>query len=104
MAAGRKTGGRTVGTPNRRTKEAQALLERVGCDPLDRMARLAQDPKTPIELQVKLLIELAGYSYPKIRAADIEPPAEMKVVEFNELPPDEQASMRRSLAGVGIWV
>ena len=104
MAAGRKTGGRQAGTPNRRTRQAQELLARLGCDPLEGMAKLAQDPKTPIELQAKLLIELAGYSYPKIRAVDVEPPPEHRTIEFHELPDDEQASLRRTLEAVGMRV
>ena len=38
MALGFKTGGRTKGTPNRRTAEVSEKLEALGCDPIEGMA------------------------------------------------------------------
>lgn len=41
MAIGKKTGGRTKGTKNKRTPEAIALLESLGVDGLEGMAKIA---------------------------------------------------------------
>lgn len=72
MAKGRKTGGRTKGTPNRRTAEAAALLNSLGCDPLEGMARIALDTGNPVALRGRMYAELAQYVYSKRRAEDVD--------------------------------
>lgn len=37
-----KTGGRQKGTPNKRTQEIQEKLEKLGCDPIEGLARIAK--------------------------------------------------------------
>jgi len=37
----KKIGGRTKGTPNKLTKEAIEILERLGCNPIEGMAKIA---------------------------------------------------------------
>ncbi|MEI7658898.1 MAG: hypothetical protein WCK33_12625 [Phycisphaerae bacterium] len=61
MALGFKTGGRTKGTPNKRTVEVMEKLEALGCDPIEGMARLAMDTSNPPELRGRMLSELAQY-------------------------------------------
>jgi hypothetical protein len=51
IALGRKTGGRTAGTPNKRTLDVIERLDELGCDPIEGMAKIALDPQTPIELR-----------------------------------------------------
>ena len=68
---GNKTGGRQKGTPNKRTAD---LLERLGnYNPLDALLAISQDENTPIEIQVKINLDLMNYVYPK-----------RKSVEFND--------------------
>ena len=72
MAIGRKTGGRVRGTPNRRTQDIQSLLARMGCDPIEGMARIAMDPQNPVEVRARMYAELAGYVAPKRKAIQID--------------------------------
>ncbi|MGN0005489.1 MAG: hypothetical protein ACI37Z_05915 [Candidatus Gastranaerophilaceae bacterium] len=68
---GNKTGGRQKGTPNKRTTD---LLERLGnYNPLDALLAISQDENTPLEIQVKINLDLMNYVYPK-----------RKSVEFND--------------------
>ena len=67
-----KTGGRTSGTPNKRTLEAIEKLEELGCDPIEGMARIAMDESNSIELRAKMLSDLAPYVYPKRRTVDLD--------------------------------
>jgi len=70
MAAGRKTGGRLAGTPNRTTRDVQELLESLGCDPIEGMARIAMNPKVRLEVRARMFAELAQYVYPKRKAVE----------------------------------
>jgi hypothetical protein len=71
MARGRKTGGRTAGTLNKRTVEVAEKLRRLGCDPLEGMARLAADSSNSPELRGRMYAELAQYVYPKRKAVEL---------------------------------
>ena len=64
MAKGHKTGGRVAGTPNRKTQEISALLESLGCNPIEGMARIATNEKHSPELRGRMYAELAQYVYP----------------------------------------
>jgi hypothetical protein len=70
MALGRKTGGRVAGTPNRKTKDVQELLDSLDCDPIEGMARIAMNPKTRLEVRGRMFAELAQYVYPKRKAVE----------------------------------
>lgn len=71
MALGKKTGGRQRGTPNRRTQDVRLILERLGCDPIEGMARIAMDPQNPVEVRARMFAELAGYVAPKRKALEM---------------------------------
>jgi hypothetical protein len=71
MAKGKKTGGRTAGTPNRRTTDVIERLNRLGCDPIEGMARIAMDASNAPELRGRMFAELAQYVAPKRRALDV---------------------------------
>jgi hypothetical protein len=77
-----KTGGRKKGTPNRRTLEVVDLLNNLGCDPIEGMARLALDPTNSPELRGRLFSELAQYVAPKRKSIDVSWKESDKVV-FN---------------------
>ena len=70
MAQGKKTGGRTRGTPNRRTQEIIEKLEALGCDPVEGMAKLAADENNSAELRGRMYAELAQYVAPKRKAVE----------------------------------
>ena len=70
MALGRKTGGRVKGTPNKTTVAVTERLEAIGCDPIEGMARIAMDIKTPIDLRARMYSELAQYVAPKRKAIE----------------------------------
>ena len=63
-----KTGGRERGTPNQRTLDLVEKLEKLGCDPIEGLARIAMDAATALELKVRCFTELAQYVYPKRKA------------------------------------
>lgn len=72
MAAGRKTGGRIKGTPNKKTGTVVEHLFNLGCDPIEGMAIIAMDEANPPELRGRMYAELAQYLYPKRRATEIK--------------------------------
>ncbi len=70
MPKGVRLGGRQKGTPNRKTTEIGALLDSMGCNPIEGMAKIANNPKTTPELRGKMYGELAQYVYPKRKAVE----------------------------------
>lgn len=66
-----KTGGRQLGTPNRKTHELAEKLQALGCDPIEGLARLAMEEKTAPELRVRCYAELAQYVHPKRKAVEL---------------------------------
>ena len=71
MAAGYKTGGRTKGTPNKATATVIETLARLGCDPIEGMARLAMDERNTAELRGRMFAELANYVASKRKAVEM---------------------------------
>jgi hypothetical protein len=91
---GHKTGGRTAGTPNRKTQEISALLESLGCNPIEGMARIATNEAHSPELRGRMYAELAQYVYPKRKAVELAtdlviPQQPKLVVEFARARPCE---------------
>jgi len=72
MPHGRKTGGRTAGTPNKRSALAAQRLRRLGVDPLTILATLAKDEAVDVGVRCRAASELAGYVYPKLKAIAVE--------------------------------
>jgi hypothetical protein len=87
MALGRKTGGRLFGTPNRRTIDIQTLLIKLGCDPIEGMARIAMDCHNPVELRARMFAELAHYIAPKRKAIQIDGSDASPVIFNIAIPP-----------------
>ena len=67
-----KTGGRTRGTPNKKTQAVDRKLAKLGCDPIEGLAKIALDTETEASLRVRCFTELAQYVYPKRKAVDLE--------------------------------
>lgn len=65
-----KTGGRKKGIPNKATLVVAEKLAALGFDPIENLARIAIETSTPIELQVRINIELASYVHPKPKPVD----------------------------------
>jgi len=72
MAAGRKTGGRVKGTPNKATKEIAELLAALDCEPVAGMVAIAMDEGNSVELRGRMFAELANYVHAKKRATEIK--------------------------------
>ena len=66
-----KTGDRVSGTPNKKTHDWPRKLENLGCDPIEGLARIAEDPATRPELKIRCYAELAQYVHPKRKAMDL---------------------------------
>lgn len=64
MATGKKTGGRTPGTPNKTTKEIRTVLKGVINDELENIEELLHEmqPKERLEVVIKLI----PYVLPKV--------------------------------------
>jgi hypothetical protein len=71
MATGFKTGGRVKGTPNKKTTDVQQLLENLNCNPIEGMARIAENIEIDIGIRLNAYKELAQYMFPKRRAVDL---------------------------------
>ena len=92
MAKRHKTGGRVAGTPNRKTQEISALLESLGCNPIEGMARIATNEKHSPELRGRIFAELAQYVAVKRKAVElaadpVTPQESKQVVEFERARP-----------------
>lgn len=100
MAAGRKTGGRKKGTPNKRNQEIQAKLDALGCDPIEGMARIAMDENNDVSLRGKMFAELAQYVLPKRKAVEVSGEVEHSYVMRAPVPVenvDEWAKQHKTL-------
>ena len=70
MAIGRKTGGRKAGTPNKKTLN---LIEALGSyNPLTALIKIANNSETPLDIQIKINLDLLPYIYPKRKNIDID--------------------------------
>ena len=65
-----KTGGRSAGTPNKRTQDLMERLDALGVDPLAGLAAIANDATAPLELRARVQLEFMSYLYPKRKALD----------------------------------
>lgn len=70
MAIGQKTGGRVAGTPNKATADLRERLSTLGCDPIEGLARIAGNSRTPVAVRARCFAELAQYVYPKRKALE----------------------------------
>ena len=90
MKTRKKTGGRKAGTPNKKTQIVEEILNAIGCNPIENLARIANgEPmrslvalnkdsgdyvvdEVPPTLEQRLTAnkELAQYIYPKRKAID----------------------------------
>jgi hypothetical protein len=81
MAQARKTGGRTSGTPNRKTQAIIDHLEALGCDPIEGMARIAMDETIEIGIRAQMYEELAQYGASKRKAIEVRSEAGQSFID-----------------------
>lgn len=72
MAAGRKTGGRRKGTPNRATEARQAQIAASGLTPLDFMLSVLRDEQQSFEARMDAAKAAAPYCHPKRAPVDAD--------------------------------
>ncbi|WP_018900409.1 hypothetical protein [Rhizobium sp. 2MFCol3.1] len=70
MAAGKKTGGRIKGTPNKASAERQKKIIQSGLTPLDFMLSILRDETKPTEDRFEAAKAAAPYVHPKLSNVD----------------------------------
>jgi hypothetical protein len=70
MAAGRKTGGRKKGTPNKATATTAAEIAASGLTPLDFMLDVLRDDKRKPEERMDAAKAAAPYVHPRLAPVD----------------------------------
>jgi len=82
-----KTGGRTKGTPNKKTQLVQQQMEDLGFDPIESMIEICNQAMTDknYALAGQMAKELAQYVYPKRKAVEhiTDEPAEWPKITIN---------------------
>lgn len=68
MAAGKKTGGRKRGVPNKSTASKAKEIEASGLTPLDYMLALLRDEQQPADIRFEAAKAAAPYVHPKLSA------------------------------------
>ena len=66
-----RRGGRTPGTPNKRTAELVERLAELECDPVEGLAKIASDPSTDSALRARVYVDLLPYLYPKRKSVEL---------------------------------
>lgn len=70
MAAGKKTGGRRKGTPNKATTDKAREIAASGLTPLDYMVKLYRDPGQKLEIRLDAAKAAAPYVHPRLAAVE----------------------------------
>jgi len=79
MATGKKTGGRSKGTPNKLTIETRTIIHSLLSEELPNLRKYISEVKKP-ELKAKLLIDLLPYSLPKYHTIQLTSQTEEQIV------------------------
>tara|TARA_R100000234_G_scaffold119919_1_gene104335 strand:+ start:437 stop:745 length:309 start_codon:yes stop_codon:yes gene_type:complete len=84
----RKGAGRPKGSLGDKSLAVQALLEKVGCNPIEALANIAMDNSNTPELRFQANKELAQYVAPKRRAVELDAEVDggisVNVLSFSE--------------------
>lgn len=72
MAAGKKTGGRSKGTPNKATTAKEATIAASGLTPLDFMLSVLRDESLAFDARMDAAKSAAPYVHPKRAPVDAE--------------------------------
>ncbi len=71
MAAGRKTGGRVAGVPNKASIERQAKIEASGLTPLDYLLSVMRDDRNDADARRDAAKAAAPYVHPKLSSVEM---------------------------------
>ena len=71
MAAGRKTGGRKPGTPNKASAARAAAIAASGLSPLDFLLSVLRDTKQELPIRIEAARAAAAYVHPKLAAVTV---------------------------------
>jgi len=71
---GERRGGRTAGTPNKRTVELVERLAELACDPVEGLVRIANDPATDAALRARVYADLLPYLFPRRKSVELADP------------------------------
>ena len=83
MTPRRKTGGRKRGVPNRRTLELTEQLAELDFDPVAALVKIAKDPATSTELQIRCITEIMPYCFPRRKAVEHTGLGDVNVVNMS---------------------
>lgn len=95
-----KTGGRVKGSINKINSDIVTMLDSMGCNPFEGMAKIANDEEIPNEIRLRAYTELAQYCLPKKRAVEHTGPGGGPL-ELNVNPVDSLISRIAQLAPSG---
>lgn len=70
MAAGKKTGGRVKGTPNRATAATQEAVAASGLTPLDYILSVMRNEQNAVDLRLDAANKAAPFVHPKLAAIE----------------------------------
>ena len=76
MAIGKKTGGRTKGTPNAERKELNELMKErfPNWHPVIGMAEIANDETLEVDIRLSAMKEVSKYIAPQLKAIEVSNP------------------------------
>jgi hypothetical protein len=66
-----KHGGKRKGSKHKITNDLRALLDEMGCNPIEGLARIAIDPKVKPELRAMCNAQIAKYIHPQLKAIEV---------------------------------
>lgn len=88
MATGKKTGGRTKGTPNKASAKREAEIAKSGLTPLQFMLQVMRDDTRPDDMRLEAAKSAAPYVHPKLAQVEMttppDNPFEVKFKSDNE--------------------
>ncbi len=70
MAAGKKTGGRVKGVPNKTTLAKEASIKASGLTPVDYMLSVMRDGSNPTDMRLDAANKVAPYVHPKLASIE----------------------------------
>jgi hypothetical protein len=91
---GERRGGRSKGTPNKRTIAVAEKLEELGYDPIEGMARITVDEKLKMSIRAQMHKELAQYVASKRKAIEVRGEAGQSFIDALR-----EANSRRDISG-----
>lgn len=67
-----KFGGKRNGCKNKITKDLEALLNDLGCNPIEGLARIAENEKVEVAVRVRAYSEVCKYVHPQLQRVDVK--------------------------------